>query len=116
MNHHFPHVIYGAVIGHFLMALWRKMLSPEPKVIIVPSKPCKMKVMKYSLFPNESMFTVPSGYPEPRKLNNGSWMIDQGLVDAMRGEGYLFNPRTGRWDRDPNYVEPPESIVDALLM
>lgn len=39
MNQHLTHVIYGAVIGHFIMALWRKMLSPAPRVIVVPSKP-----------------------------------------------------------------------------
>lgn len=108
MNHHLPHVIYGAVIGHFIMALWRKMLSPAPRVIIVPSKPRKMRVMKSSLFPNASMFTVSASHPEPRKLDNGTWIVDLGLVDAMREEGYLFNPRTGGWDKDPNYVEPPE--------
>lgn len=107
MNH-VPHVIYGAVIGHFIMALWRKMLSPAPKVIIVPSKPRKVRVMKSSMFPNASMFMVPETPSNPRKLDNGAWVIEQGLFDAMREEGYLFNPRTGGWDKDPNYVEPTE--------
>ena len=96
---HLRHVIYGAVVAHFLMAIWRRMLTPAPQLIIVPSKP--------QGGPGVSMF-VSSGYSPPRKLGNGSWVIEQGLVDAMRGEGYLFNPRTGGWDKDPNYVEPPE--------
>jgi hypothetical protein len=107
MNHHLPHVIYGAVVGHFIMALWRKLLTPAPRVIVVPSKPRKIRVMRSSLFPNASMFMA-SGHPEPRKVDNGTWIIERGLVDAMREEGYLFNTRTGGWDKDPNYVEPPE--------
>lgn len=99
MNHHLPQIIYGAVIGHFLMALWRKMLNPAPHLIIVSSKSNNDPVV--SLF-------MDGRYPAPRKLDNGSWIIEQGLVDAMRGEGYLFNPRTGGWYKDPNYVEPPE--------
>ena len=105
MNHHLPHVIYGAVIGHFLMALWRKMLSPAPRVIVVPSKPTDS-----TLVPNRDGTTrlVFTGFPEPRKLDSGQWMMDAGLLHSMRDEGYIFNPRTGGWDKDPNYVEPPE--------
>lgn len=36
---HLRHVIYGAVVAHFLRAIWRKMINPAPKLIIVPSKP-----------------------------------------------------------------------------
>lgn len=97
--YHLPHVIYGAVVAHFLRAICRKMLNPAPHLIIVPSKPQGGS--------DVSMF-MSRGYPPPRKLDTGTWVIEDGLVDAMRGDGYIFNPRTGGWDRDPNYVEPPE--------
>lgn len=93
---HLPHVLYGAVIGHFIMALWRKLFTTAPNLIIVPSKP------------HDGPMFMSRGYPPPRKLANGSWAVESALLDAMRGEGYLFNTRTGGWDNDPNYVEPPE--------
>lgn len=97
---HLRHVIYGAIFAHFLRAIWRRMILGAPKLIIVPSKP--------QGGPGVSMF-VSCGYTPPRKLGTGTWVIEEGLVDAMREEGYLFNTRTGGWDKDPNYVEPPEN-------
>lgn len=96
---HLRHVIYGAIFAHFLVAIWHKMINPSPRLIIVPSKPLGG--------PGVSMF-VSCGNTPPRKLDTGTWVIERGLVDAMRGEGYIFNPSTGGWDKDPNYVEPPE--------
>ena len=105
MNQHLPHVIYGAVIGHFLLALWRKMLSPAPRVLVVPSKPTDSKLVPKPDGTTQLVFT---GFPEPRRLASGAWMMDAGLLHSMRDEGYVFNPRTGGWDKDPNYVESPE--------
>ena len=90
MNHHLPHVIYGAVIGHFLMSLRRKALTQEPR-------PADSKLVPKL-----------AGFPEPILLEGGVWAVDAGLADAMRKEGYLFSPRIGGWVKDPNYVEPPE--------
>ena len=97
MNHHLPHVIYGAVIGHFLMALWRKMLAPAPRVIVVPSKPTNSKLVPKL-----------AGFPEPRLMEGGVWAVDAGLAAAMRKDGNIFSPRSGGWVKDPNFVEPPQ--------
>ena len=85
---HLPQIIYGAVIGHFIMAIGRRIIH-HANVIIEPSKPPHS--------PGISMFICP-GYDGPRKVAPNTWVVPQALMEDMAANGYRLNPDTGGFE------------------
>lgn len=82
-----PQVIYGAVIGHFILAIRRRIIHPDT-IIIEPSPPPP---------PGTSMFTC-RGCEGPRKIAPNTWVVPQALMADMAANGYRFNPDTGGFE------------------
>lgn len=85
---HLPHVIYGAVIGHFILAIGRRIIHPATVIIEPPPPPPP---------PGTSMFTC-RGCEEPRKVAPNTWVVPQALMADMAANGYRFNPDTGGFE------------------
>lgn len=83
-----PLVIYGAMIGHFLMSLRRKMIHPG-RVVLIPDPPRE---------PGASIFTAPPPVPPPKKIGPRSWMVSASLMSEMLENGYRFNRDTGEFE------------------
>ena len=86
-------IVYGVMVGHFIRMAIRKMVLRCAGV--------------------EITFDYPIGnghYPQPYLLSNGMWRIEKGLIEAMKNDGFQFDYKTGRWLKDPAYVEPELSM------
>lgn len=86
-------IVYGVMVGYFIRMAIKKVMLRCAGV--------------------EITFDYPVGngeYPQPYLCSNGKWKIEKGLMEAMRNDGLQFDHKTGRWLKDPSYVEPELSM------